>query len=180
MAIPIFLLPLLKKGLDLVANAAMAKGKDWLEEKTGVDLSKESLSEADFLTLREFEMEHEEELLRLKHQDNLLEKETKEMYLEDTGNARALQMVALKQEDPFAKRFVYWFALMWSLAAIAFVFAITFLEIPFENTRFADTVLGFVLGTIIAQIIAFFFGSSQGSKNKDAIKDQLLQKMVER
>ena len=38
------------------------------------------------------------------------------------------------------------------------------LEIPKENIRFADTILGFLLGTIISAIIQFFYGSSLGSK----------------
>ena len=38
MPIPALLAPLLAQGLSLIGNAVMAKGKDWVEEKTGVRL----------------------------------------------------------------------------------------------------------------------------------------------
>jgi len=178
MAIPAILLPLLGKGLDLIANAAMAKGKHWVKEKTGVDLDADNLSSADYVALQKYQMEHEAELLRIKQDDDKLSASIQEMYLADTKSARTMQIVALNQEDLFAKRFIYFFAIFWSVAAVAFIFAITFMSIPETSVRFADTILGFVLGTIIAQIIAYFFGSSLGSKSKDEMKDSLLKRAI--
>jgi hypothetical protein len=66
-----FLAPLLSQGLGLIANAAMAKGKDWVEEKTGVKLD-QPLSAEDTTKLRQYEMEHEEELLRLRIEEKKL------------------------------------------------------------------------------------------------------------
>ncbi len=86
----------------------------------------------------------------------------------DIANARAMQVAALQQEDVFAKRFVYYFATAWSLAAIVYIGCITFCVIPPANMRYADTCLGFVLGTLVATIINFFFGSSRSSQRKDA------------
>jgi hypothetical protein len=51
--------------------------------------------------------------------------------------------------------------------ACIYIGFITFGEIPERNIRFADTILGFILGTVIATILQFFFGTSQGSRNKD-------------
>ncbi len=49
----------------------MAKGKDWVEDKTGVKLDG-PLSDADATKLRQYEMEHEEELLRLRIEEKKL------------------------------------------------------------------------------------------------------------
>lgn len=154
MALPAFLLPLVSQGLNLLSNAAVVKGQQWLEEKTGVDLSTGQLSSEEIVKLKTFEKENETKLL--------------EIVLEDRASARDMQKVALQQEDRFAKRFVYYFASFWSIAAVLYIGCITFLAVPEENVRFADTVLGFVLGTVIATIIGFFYGSSEGSKEKSA------------
>lgn len=66
---------LLTNGLSLLANAFMAKGKEYVEEKTGVDLSQPELSEGELLKLKQFELENEVELRRLQHEDNKLEAE---------------------------------------------------------------------------------------------------------
>jgi hypothetical protein len=69
--IPPFLAPLLSHGLSLIGNAVMAKGKDWVEEKTGVNLNG-PLSDADAMKLRQYEMDHQEELLRLRIEEKKL------------------------------------------------------------------------------------------------------------
>lgn len=87
---------------------------------------------------------------------------------EDRANARAMQIAALQQEDPFSKRFVYYFAAAWSLFAMGYLLLITLYAIPESAQRYADTTLGFLLGTIIATIVAYFFGSSRTSHAKDS------------
>lgn len=74
MAVPAFLLPILSQGLGLIGNAVMAKGREWVEQKTGVKLD-QPLSAEDTLKLRQYEMDHEEELLRLKLEENKLDAE---------------------------------------------------------------------------------------------------------
>ena len=69
--IPALLAPLLSHGLSLIGNAVMAKGKDWVEEKTGVKLDG-PLSDADAMQLKQYEMDHEEELLRLRIEEKKL------------------------------------------------------------------------------------------------------------
>ena len=84
--------------------------------------------------------------------------------LENTKDARKMQAAALQQDDLFSKRFVYYLATFWSLVGATYLFLATFTTVV--NPKMADTVLGFLLGTIVATIINFFFGSSQGSKDK--------------
>jgi len=69
--IPALLAPLLSQGLSLIGNAVMAKGKDWVEQKTGVKLDG-PLSDADAMKLKQYEMDHEEELLRLRIEEKKL------------------------------------------------------------------------------------------------------------
>ena len=71
MAIPALLAPLLSQGLSLIGNAVLAKGKDWVEEKTGVKLD-QPLTAEDTLKLRQYEMDHQEELLRLRLEEKKL------------------------------------------------------------------------------------------------------------
>lgn len=71
MPIPALVAPLLAQGLGLLSNAVLAKGKEWVEDRTGVKLD-QPLTADDTLKLRQFEMEHEEELLRLRIEEKKL------------------------------------------------------------------------------------------------------------
>lgn len=64
------------------------------------------------------------------------------------------------------KKFKFYLASAWSVFAFIYILAITFLNIPTPNARFADTIIGFLLGTVVATILNFFFGSSAGSEKK--------------
>ena len=101
-----------------------------------------------------------------------------ELHNANTANARAMQVVALQQDDLFSKRFLMYFAIGWSICAVVYIACITFAPIPSANIRFADTILGFVLGTIVSTLLNFFFGSAHGSTDKqETIKEVLHSKM---
>lgn len=97
-----------------------------------------------------------------------------EAYLKDTQSARQMQVAALKQDDLFAKRFVYWFSIAWSLFAMVFLLCVTFLDIPKDNANTVSVVLGFLLGTAISSIFSYFLGTSMSSKNKDLTINKLI------
>lgn len=59
---------LLSKGLKLIAKAVSSKGYAWLKEKTGVDLDQASLSDEDVMKLKQYELDHETELLRITYE----------------------------------------------------------------------------------------------------------------
>jgi capsular polysaccharide biosynthesis protein len=85
----------------------------------------------------------------------------------EMANARAMQLAAMQSEDPFVRRYVYYFITAWSAFSMIFIPAIVFTDIPSGNERFADTILGFLLGTMVASMFSFLLGSSLGSKQKD-------------
>ncbi|OHU85490.1 MULTISPECIES: hypothetical protein [Pseudoalteromonas] len=103
------------------------------------------------------------------NKEELLEK----IALQNLQSARDMQKEALKQDDLESKRFIYRFSWFWAIAASLYVAAVTFLKIPEGSERFADTALGFILATALGGMFNFFYGSSQGSKEKT---DKLLRK----
>jgi hypothetical protein len=70
--IPAIIAPLLANGLNLVANAVMAKGKDYVERKLGVEL-KPDMSSEELARVQIAQMEHEQELMRLRLEENKLD-----------------------------------------------------------------------------------------------------------
>jgi len=66
------------------------------------------------------------------------------------------------------KQFMHRYAVFVTGVSFIYIFAASFLEIPKENIRFIDTVLGFILGTIVATIVQYFYGTSRSSQLKDS------------
>lgn len=85
MPIPALIAPLLSQGLGMISNAILAKGKEWVEEKTGVKLD-QPLSAEDALKLRQYEMDHQEELLRLRIEEKKLGIDELDMMLKASAN----------------------------------------------------------------------------------------------
>lgn len=66
---------------------------------------------------------------------------------------------------------VFAISIIWTIFAIVYIGAVTFLPVPIESTRIVDQVLGFIMGTVVAGVLQFWTGSSIGSKTKDTPKD---------
>lgn len=145
---------LISNNLPKVAQAVVDKGLDYVQEKTGIEL-KPDMNAEEVKALREAAQKHEEFKI--------------EQANKNTADARAMQVVALQQDDKFAKRYVLYLATFWSITAVSYIFLITFSSIPETNVRFADTILGFLLGTVVATILNFFLGSSASSKEKTEV-----------
>jgi len=145
-------------GLDLVSkfiDTGKDKAIDVIKEKTGIDLSKKEPTKQDIQKLKEFQEKERDFILK-----------QLEIFAKDRANARHMQEVALTQDGWFAKNFIYLFAFFWSVVAGVFIFMAMTYDIPQQNQRYVDTIIGFLMGTIISGIITFFYGSSLGSKEK--------------
>lgn len=168
--------PLLSNGLNLVANAVMAKGKKVVEDKLGVEL-KPDMSPEEIIALKTAEMEHEEELLRLRIEENKLDLAELEMRLKDTDSARDREVsIATSDKAPLLNKIVTP-VLALSILLLTFVLfgVVMFDNSPVEATR--KDILIYVLGVLSAiasQIVSYYFGSSQSSKDKtDAMKEAM-------
>lgn len=149
MPIPALIAPLLAQGLNLLGNAALAKGKEWVEEKTGVNLD-QPLSQEDILKLRQFEMDHEEELLRLRIEDKRLD-------FADVQSAR--EMNTRINESANAT----W--LSKNVPAILALIVIVVGFILLGSTKDAD-VRTAVVG-LMTLVLGYYFGSTSSSRVKD-------------
>lgn len=72
-------------------------------------------------------------------------------------------------KNPFTNRATFraWLAGAWTVYAMVYILLITYIPIPPDSIRFADTILGFLLGTIVATIINYFLGSSHDKDKKN-------------
>lgn len=87
--------------------------------------------------------------------------------VQDRQGARDMQtqIATSEHSTTLSKNFIYYFAMGFALFVMAIVVMLFLIEVPDDNKRVLDMLLGsFVTGLIT--IIAFFFGSSTGSKEK--------------
>lgn len=145
---------LIANGMPKVADAVIEKGVDYVQDKMGITLKPEHEA-----TKEDYEKWNAE---AAKHEEFMAE-------LDEKSRQRAtdMQMKAMESDDPFVRRFLYYFIALWSTFAVIFIPCLIWVQIPESNIRFADTILGYVLGTVVTGMFAFLLGSSQGSRNKD-------------
>ena len=159
---------LLQNGLGLVANAVMAKGKEFVEDKLGVKLAPD-MSPEQVAELKIKEMEHEEELMRLRLEENRLGLEELGIRIKDVGSARDREVqIATNKDAPLLNKIVTPLLAL-SLLLITFVLfgVVMFQSNPVDSSR--KDILIYILGVLSAistQIVSYYFGSSQGSKDK--------------
>lgn len=170
MPIPALIAPLLAQGLSLIGNAVMAKGQEWVEQKTGVKI-KPNMSDEDLLTLRRYEMQHEEELMRLRIEDNKLDLESFREEVKDRGSARERDVEFIKRGMTNNRANFMFF--------LAVVMVGVLVWIVWKDQSINEYVKGIftlVLGRFLGyldNIYSFEFGTTRGSKEKDETIKQL-------
>ena len=176
MPLPAILAPLLGAGLNLVANAVKAKGKQWVENKLGVEL-KPDMSSEDLAKVQIAQMEHEEELLRLRLEEDKLDLAELELRLKDTDSARDREtVIATSKDAPLLNKIVTPVLALLLLGVTFILFGVVlFDQTPVDPSR--KDILIYILGVLSAvatQVVSYYFGSSAGSKAKDdAIREAL-------
>ena len=188
---PPFVLALLSSGLRLVANAALVKGKEFIQEKTGVDLDQAALSTEDQAKLRQFQAEHEEELLRLQLEDNKLGLEETKAFLADVADARKIQSeIQMSANAPWYTKAIQPTLAAFTLLATILLFGM-FVYWSGDITEVVDgkhtlvkrindtqkDIIIYLLGVLsaaVTQILGYYFGSSQGSATKSRSLDKVL------
>ena len=168
--------PLLANGLGLVANAVMAKGQAWVEGKTGVKLQP-NMPPEEVAKLQMAQMEHEEELMRLKLEENKFDIEELTLRLKDTDSARDREIqIATSDKAPLLNKVITpILALALLLITFALFAVVMFDHSPVDSTR--KDILIYILGVLSAistQIVSYYFGSSQGSKDKSEALEKAL------
>lgn len=184
---------LAKRGLDLLSGIFRGEGNqgadqvsEWIKEKTGIevnDIAEGKISEEQWVKLKAFELEHQEQLLEYRRAIDAHALELEKLRMEDTKNAREVQSGRDKDEGLFIRWFTYIYAFLITGLTFVFIFMAAFFpalfdkELPEQSWRIIDTVLGFLLGVGLSAIIQFYFGSSSGSAKKSEdisrmLKDQ--------
>ena len=170
MPIPALIAPLLAQGLSLIGNAVMAKGKEWVEEKTGVKIEP-NMSDRDLLTLKQYEMDHQEELLRLRIEESKLDLETFREEVKDRGSARERDVEFIKRGMVNTRANFMFFL------AVVMVGILVWIVWKDQNiNEYVKGIFTLVLGRFLGyldNIYSFEFGTTRGSKEKDETIKQL-------
>lgn len=166
--IPALIAPLIANGLSLIGNAVLAKGKDYIEQKTGIKIEPD-MSQENILKLRQYEMEHEEELLKLQIENNKLDFDSYKLEVEDRSSARDRDTRANESANAswIAKNITGFLAV--AVLGLSFVlfYMVIYTSIPADKKDIVIYILG-VLSGAVTQILSYFYGSSKSSANKDS------------
>jgi hypothetical protein len=156
-AIALLLKSLASSGLGLIGNAVLAKGKDFVEDKLGVNLEQAMGTEQGRIRLQEIQAEREEDLhaFVLAQRDQELKADA-QAYA-DTASAR--DMNTRINESPNAG----W--LPKNIAAVLALIVTVGGGVILWTTREADVRTATV--GLMTLVLGFYFGSSRGSQLKD-------------
>jgi hypothetical protein len=86
---PPFIATLLAQGLGILGNAVLAKGKDVIEDKLGVDIEALAQTPEGLLKLKQLEVENEQFLLTNALENRKIDLEERKVDVDNTKDARA-------------------------------------------------------------------------------------------
>lgn len=146
-------------GLGIVADAITKKGKDFVEDKLGIELTADPSPEA-IQNWKIAAQTHERELIAMAYGD--------------IANARQRETdIASSEAAPLVNKIVTP-VLALGITGLSFVlFAVLiFVDVESNSKDILIYILG-VLSAAVTQILSYYFGSSMGSKVKEDKLNQL-------
>ncbi len=149
---------LASEGLQKVADAVMDKGVDYVEDKLGITLTPDETGKLP-----------PEKLEAVKNEANRHQEFMAELELKDREGARANHLAIATSKDVIMleKYVMPLLALGTVAAAFILITILMFVNVEDNQEQIIIFALGFVTGAA-GQVLSFYFGSSQGSKEKTA------------
>ncbi len=143
-------------GMQKVVDAVLDKGTEVVEQKLGVTLTPGpdgKLSEEKLASIKEAAMKHEEFMF--------------EQEVKDRSSARQREVdIASNEHVPLINKVITPYLAISVVAASFILFGILiFVDVRPEAKDILIYILG-VLSAAVTQILSYYFGSSQGSKDK--------------
>lgn len=169
MSLPLILAPvvatLIQNGLNILAGAVTAKGKDFVEQKLGVNIEEATLTSEGIQQLRQMEIDHQEFLMNS-------QLESDKLAYADTANARDANATIQQSESAsyLAKNIPFYLDILIVGGTILLGYCIFFVNIPVGNKDLAFAAFGSLI-TLCGTVVNFHRGSSTGSKaSGDAVR----------
>ena len=163
-------IPFIGKLIDDYGEKLVLQG---VEKLTGIDLSKEELTNEDKQKI----MDSQIEIMKIDFEKIKLETEAKledkRLDIQNTNNAQIMntQIQASEFSSKLAKNTAYIIDLVLVLSLVALVFCLFIFKLPIENKELAYTMFGSFL-MYVGTVINFHRGSSKGSNEKQELINQ--------
>ena len=164
-------IPFIGKLIDDYGEKLVVTG---IEKLTGIDLSKEELTNEDKQKI----MDSQIEIMKIDFEKIKLETEAKledkRLDIQNTNNAQVMntQIQASEFSSKLAKNTAYIIDLVLVLSLVALVFCLFIFKLPIENKELAYTMFGSFL-MYVGTVINFHRGSSKGSNEKQELINQI-------
>ena len=168
-------IPFIGKLIDDYGEKLVLQG---VEKLTGIDLSKEELTNEDKQKI----MDSQIEIMKIDFDKLKLETEAKledkRLDIQNTNNAQVMntQIQASEFSSKLAKNTAYIIDLVLVLSLVVLVFCLFIFKLPIENKELAYTMFGSFL-MYVGTVINFHRGSSKGSNEKQELINQIKGKL---
>lgn len=156
------------EGLGLLGGAVLAKGKEAIEQKLGVDIEQSLGTEEGRIRLQQLQAEREEDLHAFVLAKRQQWFDAKKSELADVASARDMNSRVQESANAssVAKNAAYILDFVIVGATLSLIALLMFKAVPAENKEIAFAMLGSLL-TLCGTVVQFHRGTSASSQRKD-------------